>query len=355
MNPRGLPIPRRLATLRRMHPHPCRGPGRRALALTLVCVAALALAACHHAPPPSNATPQKALATSLRLTAEGDLDGLMRNRLPPADYSAWRAQWAKDHAHPVPASIEHQKQFAQIMQMLTAPDADAKLGKRLAPQLAQLHDSKDATLPIFSNILEATGKDLIAHSPQLGPAQRQLATAALGAVVTWAQKADLGNAKKADKAIAIATATARQLHVATLAQWRALDYAQTMHAYGVIWRGLENILDIYGLHLTDALTNADVSVPLNNVTHVIVKLDLTIAGKHLSGQWPMVEQAGHWYDAALLTAWEKAHPASASSGAQPAAAGSTAPASAASTGAAPTSAAAASASTAPAPPAQRHS
>ncbi|HEX7326655.1 MAG TPA: hypothetical protein VF292_15100 [Rhodanobacteraceae bacterium] len=317
---------------------------------------ALVLAACHRAPPPpSNVTPQKALATSLRLTAEGDLDGLMRNRLPPADYSAWRAQWAKQHAHPIPASIAHQKQFAQIMRLLTAPDAEAALRKRLAPQLAQLRSGKDATIPIFASILEATGKDLVTNSPQLGTAQKQLATAALGAVVTWAQKADLGNAKKADKAIAIATATARQLHVATLAQWRALDYAQTMHAYGVIWRGLENILDIYGLHLADALTSADVSVPLNNVTHVIVKLDLTIAGKHLSGQWPMVEQAGHWYDAALLTAWEKAHPASASSGAQPAAAGSTAPASAASTGAAPGPAAAASTSTAPASAAQRRS
>lgn len=300
-------------------------PGRRqAFAAGLTCAFALALAACHHAPPPpSNVTPEKAVATNLRLTAMGDFDGLMRNRLPAADYAAWRAEWDKAHTHPVPASVARQKQFAQIMQMLTAPDAEAKLAKRLQPELARMRGGNGETMPIFDSILEAAGKQMIANSPQLGPTQRTLATQSLDALIAWAKTVDFGDPKKAKKAIDLVCATARQLHVQTLAQWRALDYAATMKNYGIIWNGLESLLNIYGLDLGNTLNDAKVDTVTNDNTHATIKLEMTLAGKPLSAQWPMVKQAGHWYDAALLEAWQKAHPAPTPEGTSAPAAGAT--------------------------------
>ncbi|WHZ19982.1 MAG: hypothetical protein OJF55_002131 [Rhodanobacteraceae bacterium] len=291
---------------------------RRPAALAAACAFALALAACHHAPPPpSNATPEKAVATSLQLTASGDFDGLMRNRLPPADYATWRAEWDKQHAHPMPASVDQQKQFADIMRMLTEPGAEAKLAKRLQPELADLR-GKSQTMPIFGSILEAAIKQMIAESPQLGPAQQTLANQGLGALAEWAKTTDFSDTKKAGKAIALVCATARELHVQTLDQWRALDYATTMKDYGIIWNGLEKLLDLYGLDIAGSLTDAKVGATANDGSHVTVKLDLKLAGKPLSGAWPMLKQDGHWYDAALLEAWQKAHPATAASTAAPA-------------------------------------
>lgn len=283
---------------------------RQAFAVALACTFALALAACHPAPPPpSNVTPEKAVATSLRLTAMGDFDGLMRNRLPAADYATWRAEWDKAHAHPVPASVAQQKQFAQIMQMLTEPDAEVKLAKRLQPELARMRGGKGETVPIFGSILEAAGKQMIADSPQLGPAQKTLTTQGLDALIAWAQTVDFSDQKKAKKAIDLVCATARQLHVQTLTQWRALDYATTMKNYGIVWNGLEGLLNIYGLDAANALSNAKADTITSDATHATIKLAMTLAGKSLSAQWPMLKQGGHWYDAALLEAWTKAHPA----------------------------------------------
>ncbi|HJR09955.1 MAG TPA: hypothetical protein VJ823_00920 [Rhodanobacteraceae bacterium] len=288
----------------------------RAGALAVASACALALAACHHAPPPpSNATPEKAVATSLRLTATGDFDGLMKNRLPPADYMQWRSEWDAAHARPGAASATQDRQFEQIMRMLTEPGAEAKLAKRLQPALAKLHGGKDETMPIASGILEAAGKQTIAASPQLGPTQKTLATEGLTALIAWTKTTDFSDPKKATRAIALVCATARQLHMQTLAQWRAQNYTESMHSYGVLWNGLESLLNIYGLDIPGSLTAAEVTTAANDGAHATIKLDMKLAGQPLSGGWPMVKQAGHWYDAALLEAWQTAHPASAATAA----------------------------------------
>jgi hypothetical protein len=271
------------------------------------------------------------VTTSLRLTATGDFDGLMKNRLPPADYMQWRSEWDAAHARPGAASATQDQQFAQIMRMLTEPGAEAKLAKRLQPALAKLHGGKNETMPIASGILEAAGKQMIAASPQLGPTQKTLATEGLSALIAWTRATDFSDPKKATKAIALVCATARQLHMQTLGQWRAQDYPQTMRNYGVLWNGLEGLLNLYGLGVANSLTAADVTASANDGTHATIKLDMTFAGQPLSGEWPMVKQAGHWYDAALLQAWQKAHPAAAGTAATPASANSTGATSAAST------------------------
>jgi hypothetical protein len=284
--------------------------GRRATALSVAGACALALTACHHAPPPpSNATPEKAVTTSLRLTATGDFDGLMKNRLPPAAYAQWRSEWDAAHARPGATSATQDQQFAQIMRMLTEPGAEAKLAKRLQPELPKLRGGKNETLPIASGILEAAGKQMIAAAPQLGPTQKTLATEGLDALIAWTRSTDFSDPKKAAKAIALVCATARQLHIQTLAQWRAQDYAQTMRSYGVLWNGLENLLNLYGLDLANDLGSANITATASDDAHATVKLDMNFAGQPLAGEWLMVKQAGHWYDATLLEAWQKAHPA----------------------------------------------
>lgn len=284
-------------------------------------LAALALAACQHEPPPpSNVTPEKAVATNLRMTAAGDLDGLMRNRLPPADYTQWRKEWAEQHAHPVPMSVAQQEQFARIMKMLTEPGAEKKLLARLEPELAAA--GKGRRMPVLASILEAAGRQMIDASPQLGPAQKKMALEGLDALVAWTGTVDFSDRAKATKAVDLVCATARALHVETLAQWRALDYGATMRHYGTLWNGLESLLGIYGLDVGKSLTDARVTTLADTDGVAMVKLEMTFAGKPISGQWAMQKLDGHWYDVALLEAWHEAHPAPAASTVAPATGGS---------------------------------
>lgn len=294
-------------------PDPPGTPRRRPRAWSLpLAIACLALAGCERAPPPpSNVTPEKAIATNLRLTAAGDFDGLMKNRLPPADYTQWRAEWDHQHAHPMPPTVAQEKQFADVMRMLTEPDAETRLATRLQPELAAPAGGKDRSLPILSGILEAAVRQMIADSPQLGPGQRALADQGVDALAAWAKTADLRDAKKATKAIALACTTARALHVETLAQWRALDYAATMRNYAIVWNGLESLLHLYGVDFAGSLLHAKIETLADAGNHATVRLHLQLAGRALSGEWPMQKQAGHWYDASLIDAWRKAHPAAA--------------------------------------------
>ncbi|MGH8152633.1 MAG: hypothetical protein ACREPF_07855, partial [Rhodanobacteraceae bacterium] len=108
--------------------------------------------------------------------------------------------------------------------------------------------------------------------------------------------------------IDLVCAAARQLHIATLDQWRALDYADTMKNYRIIWAGLESVLDIYGLDLANSLDHASVATTSDEGSHAAVKLEVDFAGRPLDATWPMVKQDDHWYDTALLAAWRKAHP-----------------------------------------------
>lgn len=271
--------------------------------------------------------------TNLRLTAGGEFDALMRNRLPPADYTAWRGEWDTARTHAAPPTTAQQKQFAAIMAMLTQPDAEAKLAKRVQPELPKMTGGRNGSLPIASGILEAAGKQMIAASPQLGPSQKSLAAAGLDVLIGWARTTDFSSPRKARKAIDIVCATARELHVKTLEEWRALDYAQSMRAYGTIWNGLEAVLAVYDLDIAKSLDDARISAVSVAGDHATVKLAMSLAGHPLAAEWPMQKEGNHWYDAALLTAWRNAHPASAASAGAPAAApapgGTTAPARAA--------------------------
>ncbi len=330
-----MPIGGRLAKLATMRtPSQPRFASWRVPTLVSVMAAALVLAACHHAPPTGNATPVTAIEASLDLAAAGDFDGLVKNRLPPADYATWRAQWQHAHDHAVPPSSAHADQFAELMRMLTAPDAEAKLARQLAPQLSGLKGGAGQPLPIFASIFQASVLQMINSSPQLGPAQKRMAQQGLDALMAWSATVDFSNPKKARQAIDIACATARSLHVATLDQWRALDYAQTMQAYGSLWTGLEKVMAIYGLDIQQSLSDAKVAVVASGTSaatagtaagngsggRTIVRVQLDFAGKALTAEWPVEQVAGHWYDADLLQAWAKAHPAAgASTGSAPAA------------------------------------
>lgn len=283
--------------------------GLRLFALPLI---VLALATCSHPQPtaaaqptaPANTTPENALRADLVLTRSGDFDGLLRSTLPPADYQAWRSEWQNARAQqpaPTPGQRTH---FAELMQKLTAPDAEQKLFKQLQPQIAQLRAHRSENLPMLVGILQATGNDLVQNAT-LSPNQRQQATQAVAALAEWAKSADFTDEAKAKQAIAVICAAARKLNLQTLDQWRALDYAQVMARYTIGWDGLKQMLKIYGLDLDATFEHAKLETLSDDGTHARLRETLTLAGKPIVSEAQLVMQDGHWYDADKLAAWRK--------------------------------------------------
>ncbi|HET9835929.1 MAG TPA: hypothetical protein VFP88_06270 [Rhodanobacteraceae bacterium] len=309
-------------------------PGLRLFALPAFM---LALAACNHnpppapqpAPPPPNTTPENALRADLVLTRNGDFDGLLRSTLPPADYQAWREEWQHARAQQPAPTPEQRAHFAQLMEKLTAPGAEDKLLKQLAPHRAQLRTHRAQNLPMLIGILQATGNDLVQNA-DLSPDRKQQAMQAVAALAAWAQGTDFTDEAKAKQAIGVICATARKLKIQTLDQWRALDYPQVMARYGTGWNGLKQLLKIYGLDLDATFDSAKLETLSDDGTHARVRETLTLAGKPIVSEVHLVKQEGHWYDADALKAWRKQHQEPASSTAAGPSAASSAPAKASS-------------------------
>ena len=277
----------------------------------------LALAACNHnqppAPPP-NTTPENAVRADLVLTRNGDFDGLLRSTLPPADYRIWRDEWQHARAQQPAPTPEQRAHFAQLMQKLTAPGAEEKLFGQLQPQLRQLRTHRTENLPMLIGILQAAGNDLV-QSSELSTAQKQQTSQAVAALAGWAQAADFTDEAKAKQAIGLICATARKLNIQTLDQWRALDYGQVMARYDVGWKGLKQLLKLYGLDLDATFDNAKLETLSADGTRARVRETLILAGKPIVSEANLLMQDGHWYDADQLAAWRKQHqkPAIASS------------------------------------------
>ena len=289
--------------------------------LALALLPALLLACSHGSGPVESggASPGAAVLESVRLLRDGNFDGLWRHALPPADYAAYRASWGANRDRS-PITPENRQQFAATMTMLTAPDAQQQLWRRLQPQLALYERKYKSQMPTLIGMLETIVGTAIDRSTTLSDAERQQAHGALLAVGSWAQGVDWGDPTKAKTALGILSDTARRLNLHTLDQVDALDYAQANADYGLLWGGLKRLLAVYGLSLNDVLDSAEVKV-LSNDGHVaVVRLSFDLLGKPISSNSTLILQDGRWYDRDTLLDWRQRAAALA---ARPAAAGAT--------------------------------
>ena len=292
--------------------------------LALALLPALLLACSHGSGPVESggASPGAAVLESVRLLRDGNFDGLWRHALPPADYAAYRASWGANRDRS-PITPENRQQFAATMTMLTAPDAQQQLWRRLQPQLALYERKYKSQMPTLIGMLETIVGTAIDRSTTLSDAERQQAHGALLAVGSWAQGVDWGDPTKAKTALGILSDTARRLNLHTLDQVDALDYAQANADYGLLWGGLKRLLAVYGLSLNDVLDSAEVKV-LSNDGHVaVVRLSFDLLGKPISSNSTLILQDGRWYDRDTLLDWRQraaalaARPAAATSTATP--------------------------------------
>src|SRR5699024_6810383 len=109
----------------------------------------------------------------------------------------------------------------------------------------------------------------------------------------------------ARKAVSVLVDTARALDIPTLEDAYALDYDGAMARYATAWKGLRQLLDIYGLSLDDTLDSAKVSVLDQQADEATVEITWTVFDQPMQSTVEMVRKGKRWYAANALDWWHK--------------------------------------------------
>ncbi len=270
----------------------------------------LLLASCHgqdDAARTDASTPVAAVRTSVELLRKGDFDALWKHLLPPADYAHLRADWNLHQRNLAPATTAERERFDQLMRQLTAPDAAAQLYAQWQPKLAAMERQYGDQLPILVAVGEALAKRAVGRNRDLSTARKNQLDQALDALLPWAQHAPWFDQARARQALEVVTTTARQLRLRSLEQARALDFDALMARYAIGYRGLEQVLAIYGLSLDEALASVRPSELSREGDHAVVRLDYRLQGTALSSDIELVREHGRWYSRDLLQNVRRSH------------------------------------------------
>jgi hypothetical protein len=240
------------------------------------------------------ATPDGAILASVQNLKSGNIDGLIQNALPPAEYAKLKSEWAQE-VNKEPASEEEKAKFAENMAKLTAPDAEQKLWAEMEPKLVEM----DAQMAQQMPMMVAMGKGFIQSSIQqnqdLTEPQKLQATQAVDALGNWVQTAKFTDKELAKKAISVVVTTARKLNLKTLDEARALNYDQAMAKIGHAYLGVKEILALYGFSIDQTLDSIKAQTLSNDGNVAKVKVDYTLFGTPLSAESDLVKVDGRWY------------------------------------------------------------
>lgn len=275
--------------------------------LTLLVLAPLALAGCHHpdvADQVGGATPQAAVQGSLDQLKAGNLGGLWKHALPPADYAMLRTDWPRQTGAPWLDETWRVRIDAALRE-LSGPDAANRVYARLQPWLDREQSEYGDQVPVLLAMEGAVLKKRL--TPSMDATQKAQVDGLIDALVPWAQQAPWSDAAYTRQALAIAAATADRLGVTSLAQLHALTFDDAMRRYAIGWQGAKQLLAVYGLSVDGALASARLHTVADTGDHAVVQVDYTLLGKPLSLQTTLVRQDGRWYSQALIDAVHAAH------------------------------------------------
>jgi hypothetical protein len=276
----------------------------------LCLLAALLLGACHGKDDPARlggGSPVAAVRTSVDMIKAGDFNALWKHLLPPTDYAHLRADWNLHQRNLAPITAAERERFDQLMQQLNAPDAATRLYAQWQPKLVAMERQYGDQLPILISVGEALAKRAVGRNEYLSDTRKNQVDETLDALLPWAQRAPWFDQAKARQALQLATTTARQLRLRNLDEARALDFDATMSKYAIGYRGLKQVLAIYGLSLDEALESVTLSELSRDGDHAVVRIGYHLQGTALSTDIRLVREHDRWYSEDLLQNVRRSH------------------------------------------------
>ncbi len=271
---------------------------RVALAASL----ALLFAACGDKQPETSASapvaaaktqgPDGAIQQSVALLKAGDIDGLMKHAMPPAEYEKAKADWGKDKE---PVTDEDRQKFAETMGKLTEAGAEEKIYAEIEPQLKAFDEQYQQQIPMYVAMGSGYLQGVVQQSKDMSETEKQQALAAINAFAGWVQKTRFTDPDSVKKVIAVASKTARALDIKSADEAHALTYDQAMAKARIGFGGLKEALGVYGFSLDQTLDSVKSEVVSNDGTNAKVKVSYTLFDAPMSAETEMVNVDGRWY------------------------------------------------------------
>jgi len=264
------------------------------LASLFLVVSACGDKAQEQAPAAQAATPDGAILRSTRLLKEGDIHGLIRHAMPPADYEQARSEW-KRSVDATPATDEDREKFAETMQRLTAPGAEEALFAEIEPQLQAFDAEYQQQMPMYVAMGTGWLQGMVQESKDLSPEARQQAIAVIAAMGEWVRRTHFTDPAAVKEVVAIFVRAAREVDMPTLDQARALDFEQSMDKMRITFLALKDALAVYGLSVDGVLDSVKAEVLANDGQEARVRVSYTLFDTPLAGEVDMVNVDGRWY------------------------------------------------------------
>ena len=286
---------------------------KRFATLAFASLAALALVACQKeeaagetpaAAAKATSNPADAITATAQKLKDNDVLGVIQLTVPPKHYEKMKADWKAD-LNKEPITDADRAEFQAMMAKLTAPDAETALMAEAEPELAKFETEMAAQMPLMVGMGQGFAMQAIQANESLSAAQKKQAADVLGAVVAWLQGVQFADRALAKQAISHAVGTARELNLKTLDEARALEFEPAMQKAGVAFKGIKDVLAVYGLKLDEAFDSVKASVISETGDNAMVKVDYTIFNQPLSFESPMVKIDGRWYGKDTVEQLEK--------------------------------------------------
>ncbi|MHC1480999.1 hypothetical protein ACYJW8_12145 [Frateuria aurantia] len=304
-------------------------------------LAAILLTACNHSSPsapslPGGASPVEAAQRLVERLEADDFAGYWRQGLPAEDFKTMQSDWALSRQTPQAMKPADRDRMNAWLRQFNAPNAQATLQAQWLPKLAGYQRQYADQLPMLMSVMQMVAGTAIDQSTSLSASEKAPLHDIVGAIGPWAAKVPWFDAAKAKQGIAITVTTIHGLGITDVQTLSSLDFDAAMSTYARFFKGLKQLLAVYGLDLDSTLRSVHISSTPVDADHAQLKIDYQLLDKSLSISTTAVQLDHRWYVQNLIDAVHDAHqrllamPAAADS-ADPADTGSTAAPAAAST------------------------
>lgn len=240
-------------------------------------------------------TPHGAVLGTADMLRRGDFNALITASVPPAQLEAAKQRFMED-LKSQEITDESRAEFAQTMERLTAPDAEARMMAEIRPQLEQLQSPEmKAQLPAMIAMGKGFALQAINESQDMTATQKSQATGILNAVASWAETGEFADIGRAERAVAAITRTARSFPVKTLDELHALDFNGMVGLLSTAFDGLKGVFNAYDIDLDQTIASVKAETVSQEGDNANVRVKMSFLGAPLEFDTQMVRVDGRWY------------------------------------------------------------
>jgi hypothetical protein len=252
----------------------------------------------------ATSSPEGTVTASVKAMRENNVASLFEIMMPPAELTKVKTDWSKE-MNKDPVTDEDRKQFAETMNKLTAPNAEATLYAQIEPQLKEFDAKQAQQMPMMIAMGRGFAQSSIQQNKDLTDTQKQQAQQLLDAVATWAQNTKFTDPALIKGAIAAVCKTARDLNLKTIDEARALTYDQAMQKAGIIMGGVKQVLLVYGLNVDKTLDSVKVEPATVAGDSAKVKVNYVAFDKPFTTEGDLVKVDNKWFSKQAIDQWNK--------------------------------------------------